>query len=221
MWPRALIFDLDGTLVETAPDLMGILNDILASHDRAPQKLADVRDMIGDGARKLLERGFMASGGWPDGVELEALFEQFMARYVSDPGQNSYVYEGLTAQLDAAKAAGVKLGVCTNKPQKPTDLLLPQMGLGQYFDVAIGGDALAVRKPDAGHLLAVLERLDVAPADAVMVGDSINDILVAKNAGVASIAVSFGYTKIPPRELGADVVIDHYDEFPEALAHLR
>jgi phosphoglycolate phosphatase len=118
------------------------------------------------------------------------------------------------------RAADVRLGVCTNKAQAPSDRLLAELDLERYFPVIIGGDSLTVRKPDPGHLRTVLERLDASPARAVMIGDSENDLLAARAAGLPCVLVSFGYTPIPAAELGADRVIDHFDELPATLADL-
>jgi phosphoglycolate phosphatase len=217
----AVVFDLDGTLVDTAPDLHAHLNALLAELGRPGLALAEIRPMIGDGARALLQRGLAASGGLPAGADLDALFREFLSRYTAQPVRFGRVYEGVVAVLDALAAAGVRLGVCTNKAQAPSDRVLAALGLERYFPVVIGGDRLTVRKPDPGHLRAVLERLGAPPARAVMVGDSATDLATARAAGVACVLVSFGYTPIPAAALGADRVIDHFDALPDALAGLR
>jgi phosphoglycolate phosphatase len=205
----AVVFDLDGTLIDTAPDLHAHLNEMLADLGRPGFALDDVRPMVGDGARMLLRRGLDASGGLPEGVDIEARPQRFGA-----------IFAGVEAALQALGAAGVKLGVCTNKPQAPADRLLAELGLARHFPVVIGGDTLAVRKPDPGHLQAVLDRLGARPGCAVLVGDSANDVCAAAATGVPCILVSFGYTQIPARALGAAHVIDHMSELPAALAHL-
>jgi len=217
----AVVFDLDGTLVDSAPDLHAHLNALLAELGRPGLALAEIRPLIGDGARALLQRGLAASGGLPAGADLEALFLEFVTRYTARPVRFGAVYEGVAAVLDALHAEGARLGVCTNKPQVPSERVLAALGLERYFPVVIGGDRLAVRKPDPGHLRAVLERLGARPARAVMVGDSATDLLTARAAGVACVLVSFGYTPVPAAELGADRVIDHMAALPAALAALR
>ena len=217
----AVVFDLDGTLVDTAPDLHAHLNALLAELGRPGLALAEIRPLIGDGARALLQRGLAASGGLPAGADLEALFLEFLTRYTAQPVRFGAVYEGVAAVLDALQAEGARLGVCTNKPQVPSERVLAALGLERYFPVVIGGDRLAVRKPDPGHLRAVLERLGARPARAVMVGDSATDLLTARAAGVACVLVSFGYTPVPAAELGADRVIDRMAALPDALAALR
>ena len=216
----AVVFDLDGTLVDTAPDLCAHLNEMLAELGRPGLELAEVRPMIGDGARALLRRGLEASGGLPPGADLDALFLEFLTRYTACPLRFGTVYDGVLPVLEALRAADVRLGVCTNKAQAPSDRLLAELHLDRYFPVIIGGDALTVRKPDPGHLRTVLDRLATPPSRAVMIGDSENDLLTARAAGLPCILVSFGYTPVPARDLGADKVIDHMGELPAALAGL-
>ena len=216
----AVVFDLDGTLVDTAPDLHAHLNEMLAELGRPGFGLDEVRPMIGDGARMLLRRGLDASGGMPVGVDLESLFDEFLRRYTARPLRFGAAFDGVAEALEALGAAGIKLGVCTNKPQAPTDRLLALLDLQRHFPAVIGGDVLAVRKPDPGHLLAVLDRLGAEPARALMVGDSANDVQVAEAVGVPCVLVSFGYTQTPARELGAACVIDHMSELAAALASL-
>jgi phosphoglycolate phosphatase len=217
---EAVVFDLDGTLIDSAPDLCALVNEMLAEVGRPGLDLAEVRRMIGDGARALLERGLRASGGVPQTVDLDALFAEFLRRYARMPVRPGQVHNGVVRMLEALTESGVRLGLCTNKPQEPTDRLLAALGLARLLTVAIGGDALPVRKPDAGHLLAVLARLGVEVAAAALVGDSRTDLLTARATGVPCILVSSGYTPIPARDLGADRVIDHMGELGDALAAL-
>jgi phosphoglycolate phosphatase len=216
---QAVVFDLDGTLIDTAPDLHAHLNAMLGELGRPGLELGKIRPMIGDGARMLLKRGLEASGGLPEGKDLEMLFAEFLERYTADPARLGSVYEGAVEVLEELAAAGVRLGMCTNKPQAPTDRLLDTMGLRRFFPVVLGGDALPVRKPDAGHIRAVLDGLG-ADGHAVMVGDSQNDVLAARATGIPCILVSFGYTQVPARELGADLVVDRLSGLLDALSDL-
>lgn len=217
---RAVIFDLDGTIVDTAPDLHDQLEITLRQHDRPCPPLADVREMIGDGARVLIETGFAATGGWPADADLDLLYAGFLERYTAEPMKLSKPFPGLGPLLDELGAADLRLGVCTNKPQAPSERILVALGLAGRFEAVVGGDVLPVRKPDPGHLGAVLERLGCAPEAAVMVGDSANDVAAARGVGLPCVLVSFGYTRIPARELGGDLVIDRLCDLPTALREL-
>jgi phosphoglycolate phosphatase len=195
----AVVFDLDGTLVDTAADLQAHVNAVLGELGRAELELADVRLLVGDGARTLLWRGLEASGGVPAGVDLDRLYARFLERYTADPARRSTVHEGVLEVLARLRAQGLRLGVCTNKPQAPTQRLLRALGLERFFQAIVGGDAVPAKKPDLGHLGAVLERLGAAPARAVMVGDSGHDLLAARALSVLCVLVSFGYTPVPAR----------------------
>ena len=216
----AVVFDLDGTLVDTAPDLRAHVNAVLGEFGRPELELEDVRRMVGDGARTLLCRGLEASGGVPPGIDLDQLYRRFLERYTADPARRSTVNDGVVPVLRALAARSMRLGVCTNKAQAPTDRLLAALGLGRIFAAVVGGDAVPAKKPDPGHLAAVLERLGAPPARAVMVGDSGHDVLAARALGVPCILVSFGYTPVPAHALGADRVIDRFADLPAALESL-
>lgn len=217
MVARAVVFDLDGTLVETAPDLHAVLAALLADRGLAAPPLEAVRGMVGDGARALIRRAHDWLGRDLGEAELEALYADFLERYTADPARLSTVYAGVAAALEALRGRGVRLGVCTNKPQRPSELLLAAVGLRPWLEEVVGGDVLPVRKPDPGHLRATLEALGATPAEAVMVGDSGNDLAVARALAMPCVLVSFGYTSVPARALGADRVIDHFDELLPAL----
>lgn len=216
-----VVFDLDGTLVDTAPDILTYLNDMLAELGRPGLDLDEMRPMIGDGVRALLIRGLEASGGMSDNIDIEALFHRYLERYAEEPVRLSQPYPGMVEALETLSSAGIRLGVCTNKPQTPTDRLLQRLDLDHFFPVAIGGDALSTKKPDPAHLFAVLDGLKVKPARAALIGDSETDRKTAAAAGIPCILVSYGYTSIPAADLGADRVIDHAHDLLETLAHLE
>ncbi len=212
--PDAVVFDLDGTLVDSAPDLAATLNHMLAEHGRPTIPLPKIRHLIGDGAAKMIERGFAPTGGLPD--HPAAMFERFLAVYEARIADETRPFPGVVATLERLAAAGCRLGVCTNKPSGMTRRLLDALDLSRHFAVVIGGDVPA-RKPDPRHLLAVLEQLGTAPQDAIMVGDSYNDVASAQAAKVKVVAVTFGYTVTPVTELGADALIERFDELPRVI----
>jgi phosphoglycolate phosphatase len=216
----AVVFDLDGTLADTAPDLQAHVNSVLEELGRPGLDLDEVRLLVGDGARTLLRRGLEATGGVPAGADLDLLFARFLERYTARPADNSTVHRDVVEVLEGLQARGLRLGVCTNKAQAPTDRLLAALGLDRFFEAIVGGDAVAAKKPDAGHVRAVLERLGARPARSVMVGDSEHDLRAARGLGVPCVLVSFGYTPVPARRLGADRVIDRFADLPAALASL-
>jgi phosphoglycolate phosphatase len=216
----AVVFDLDGTLVDTAPDILAYLNDMLAELARPGLEPSLARSMIGDGVRSLLLRGLEASGGVPADLDIESLFQRYLVRYTEEPVKLSRPYEGVIDRLEALSSAGVRLGVCTNKPQQATNRVLSRLGLDRYFGSVIGGDALPVKKPDPAHLLTILEQLNVKPERTALIGDSETDLKTARAAGTPCILVSFGYTKVPARNLGADRVIDHFADLIPTLKSL-
>ncbi len=216
----AAVFDLDGTLIDSEPDLRAALNKTLAEAGRDDVTRAQVIKMIGDGVPTLVERGFAATGGpSPDG--LDAAVARFSHFYEGHASALSEVFPGVERALQGLRRQGLKLGICTNKPGKPTGEILAAFGLAPLIDAYVGGDGLGgVRKPDARHLGAVLEKLGVRAERAVMVGDNHNDAGVARALGVPFVAVSFGYARGTVAELEADVVIDHFDQLDAALAAL-
>ncbi len=218
---NAVIFDLDGTLVETAPDLHAVLAELLEREGLRVPPLEAVRGMIGDGARTLIRRAHEWQGRELEAERLEDLYAWFLERYTAEPARFSAPYEGVPEALVALRERGARLGVCTNKPQTPSERLLEAVGLAPWLDVVTGGDVLPVRKPDPRHLAATIEALGASPTEAVMVGDSSNDLAAARGLGIPCVLVSFGYTTTPARELGPDRVIDRFDELCEVLRQLE
>ncbi len=219
--PAALLFDLDGTLVDTAPDLSAATDHVLQAFGRPRIGLEQVRQMVGDGALALIRRGFAASGPAPDEDTLAAGHRLFLEYYGDHIAETSQAFPGVVDTLERLKAAGHPMAVCTNKPYALSVSLLDQLDLSRFFAAVIGGDSLVVRKPDAGHItgtLAALRHPQGAPA--IMVGDSMNDVASARAAGIPVVAVSFGYTTTPPGQLGADRLIDHFADLPAALEGL-
>ena len=220
----AIVFDLDGTLIDSAPDIGGALNRLLAEHDRSPLVPAAIRAMIGDGSAELVRRAFAATGTALPEDRLARTVERYIDIYAGYPVSPGCVYPGVPETLKALASAGIRLGLCTNKTARVVAKLLPVLGLAPYFGVVCGGDTLAARKPDPAPLLWALDRLGLPPAEApgraAMVGDGRNDVLAARAAGVPVVAVSYGYSRVPAAELGADVVINHFSQLREALDRL-
>jgi phosphoglycolate phosphatase len=210
----AVIFDLDGTLVDSAPDLCGVVNRMLDEYGRARLALDDIRKMVGDGAAKLIERGFGATGGLP--APLPELTKRFIALYERRIADETRPFPGVVETLAHLTRAGLRLGVCTNKPTGLTNKLLEALDLAPFFKCVAGGD-LPFRKPDPRHVQLVMEALGGGPATTLMVGDSANDVAAAKAAGLKVFVVPFGYTRVPPSELGADRLLDRFDDL-RALA---
>lgn len=217
---RIVGFDLDGTLVDSLGDLTAALNHALGVAGRPPVIADQVRAMVGLGARRMLERGLAATGGVPDDADFQRLYDVLIVYYEAHIAAHSRPYPGLTAALDRLDALGVHTAVVTNKNERLARQLLSELGLADRMATIIGGDTLGRgnAKPSPAPIHAMIERC--GGGRAVFVGDSIYDILAAKNAGVPSIAVSFGFPNQPVDELGADHVIDHYDELLPLLERL-
>ncbi len=216
----AVVFDLDGTLVDTAPDLTRSLNAVLAGVGRAAVAEDRVRHLIGLGARRLIERGLETTGGGLDGTGVDELLARFLDHYKAHIADHSRPFPGAREVLETLRGQGIKLAICTNKSEALARRLLEALDLLSWFPVVIGGDSLARRKPDPEPLLAAIAGLGADPASAVMVGDSDTDMRTARAARVPVIAVSFGYTETPASALGADAVVDRLDELPDTLARL-
>jgi phosphoglycolate phosphatase len=213
-----LLFDLDGTLVDTLPDLTDALNEVLREQGYAPLSAAEVKPMIGDGMPMLLARGFAARGA--EATEARAAQPRFIEVYEAKATNLSRPYPGVPETLVALRARGYATAVCTNKPQHATGEVLRGMGLDGLFDGVAGGDRFAVKKPDPGHLLGLVEALCGDPKRAAMIGDSENDALAARAATMKLILMRYGYARIDPAALGADRVLERFDQLPQALAAL-
>jgi len=181
---RDLIFDLDGTLIDSAPDLARALNRLLAGFGRPPLTLAQVRPMIGDGAPELVRRALAAGGAAVDPTAMPELFERYRTFYLATATAATRAYPGVPETLAALRAAGYRMVVCTNKFQTPTMKILDFLDLTRFFDGVAGGDAVPARKPDPGHLLAALALVGGGPDRAAMVGDGFNDVAAAKAPGI-------------------------------------
>jgi phosphoglycolate phosphatase len=215
-----IVFDLDGTLVDTAPDLIETLNVIFARHKVPAVAFDDARAMIGAGIKPLLMRGLASQGLHLPPAEIDQLFAEYLALYAAHIADRSRVFPGLENALDALAADGCILAVCTNKLEWLSVRLLDALALSHRFAAICGQDTFPMRKPDPEMLRLTIARAGGSAGRAVMVGDSMTDVLTAKNAAVPVIAVDFGYTETPPNQLGADRLIGHFDALPAAVRSL-
>jgi phosphoglycolate phosphatase len=218
--PRTVVFDLDGTLVDTAPDLINALNFVLDREGLPPVPLHAARNMIGAGARKLIERGLELEGrsvGLDDITRLTTGFIDYYAAHIADV---SRPFEGLEGALDDLAARGYRFAVCTNKLEWLSKLLLDRLGLSWRFSAICGADTFGVSKPDPAILRQTIARAGGQLSSAIMVGDAGPDIGVARRAGIAVIGVDFGYSEVPIAELKPDRLISHMRELPAAVESL-
>jgi phosphoglycolate phosphatase len=217
---RTVVFDLDGTLVDTAPDLITALNYILEREGMPSVPLQSARTMIGAGARKLLERGLELDGRIVALEELDRLTRDFIAYYADHIADASRPFEGLESALDDLAGRGYRFAVCTNKLEWLSKLLLDRLGLSARFAAICGADTFGIAKPDPAILRQTVARAGGEMASTVMVGDAGPDIGVARRAGVPVIGVTFGYTEVPIAELKPDLLIGHMRELPAAVETL-
>ena len=218
--PRIVVFDLDGTLVDTAPDLIAALNHVLVREGIAPLPLKAARNMIGAGARKLIERGLEVEGVTKSSGEMDRLMKDFIAYYADHIADASVPFEGLETALDELEAKGFRFAVCTNKLEWLSKLLLDKLDLSRRFAAICGADTFGVAKPDPVILQQTLARAGGGLAGAIMVGDAGPDVGVARRAGIPVIGVEFGYTDVPIAELKPDRLIGHMRELPAAVGSL-
>jgi len=217
---RTIVFDLDGTLVDTAPDLINALNFVLDREGLPPVPLHSARNMIGAGARRLIERGLeldSRSLGLKDVTRLTRDFIDYYAAHIADV---SRPFEGLEDALDDLSARGYRFAVCTNKLEWLSKLLLEQLGLSSRFSAICGADTFGVSKPDPAILRQTIARAGGELSSSIMVGDAGPDIGVARRAGIPVIAVEFGYTEVPIADLKPDRLINHMRELPAAVESL-
>ncbi len=213
---KAILFDLDGTLVDSVRDLRDAVNVLLVEEGLRQIDLDETKSMIGDGAAKLVERAVSATGG--DLSRLPALVARFLQIYEANASHHTESYPGVVETLSGLRDLGLQLAVVTNKPYAATIDILQALDLKAYFHTIIGGDTLPERKPHPGPILAALKQLGLTPKDALMVGDNYHDVQAAQAAGVRAFAVTYGYSHKPHAELGADRLIDAMPELLPIVA---
>jgi len=215
-----IVFDLDGTLIDTAPDLIDTLNVILSRHNIAPVEFAEARTMIGAGVKPLLQRALASKGKQLPPDEIDRLFAEYLEIYAAHITDRSRPFPGAERALDTLTAQGCRLAVCTNKLEWLSVKLLKELRLAPRFAAICGQDTFTMRKPDPDMLRLTIARAGGDTGHAVMVGDSMTDVATARAATVPVIAVDFGYTETPAAQLGADRLISHFEALPAAVMEL-
>lgn len=215
-----IAFDLDGTLVESAPDLIAAVNSILVAEDLKPLTLEEARPFISRGARWPLQWGIASAGVPEPAVRAAALFDRFINYYSAHIADESRPFPGVIDALNVMRTAGTKLVVCTNKPTALSHSLLTKLGMVDLFDGIVGIDAVTAAKPDAAHLIEAVQAVGGDLTRAIMVGDADTDAGTARAAGTPLILVDFGYTEIPAVELAPDILLHHFDDLVDACTNL-
>ncbi len=216
-----IVFDLDGTLVETAPDLIHATNHVLARVGLEPVEPASIRPSISFGGRAMIVRALEVRNASLTEGEIDGLLEHFLAHYAANIAVESHAFPGLEAALDRLAADGARLAVCTNKREGMSRLLLETLGLADRFAAVAGRDTFPVHKPHPDHLTGAIRLAGGDPRLAVMIGDSDTDLKTARAAGVPVIGVPFGYTDVPMHDLGPDALVEHYDHLYDAINRIR
>jgi len=215
-----IAFDLDGTLIETAGDIHRALCDVLAAEGLPPLPMADVRNLVGGGARLLIQRALDVHGQTRDDATLDRLMDNYIDAYAADIARHSHPFPGLIEALDHLQSWSATLCVCTNKRTDLSVQLLEALGLRQRFTAIIGGDAVANRKPHPDHYTHAIRAAGGDPTRSMMIGDSIYDVRTARAAGAPVAVYAFGYTDTAPDLLGADAVFTHFTELPDLAVRL-
>jgi phosphoglycolate phosphatase len=213
-----LVFDLDGTLVDSVPDLANALNEVLLERGYAPLSDSEVAPMVGDGVPALVARAFESRGG--SAGEAALALPRYIKIYEANATNLTRPYPGVPETLALLRKHGYRTAVCTNKLQQATETVLHGLNLAALFDGVAGGDRYPVRKPDKGHLLGIIAELGGSAERTVMIGDSENDAAAAHAALVPVVMMRYGYARVDPAELGAAVVLDHFADLPAALDRL-
>ena len=213
-----LVFDLDGTLVDSVMDLRAALNEVLRERGHRALSRAEVKHMIGEGVPALVARALAASGADP--AEAPMALPRFLEIYEANPTQLSRPYPGVPETLTTLRRRGYRTAICTNKPQQATLAVMQGLDLLPLFDGVAGGDRFPVRKPHPGHLLQLIAELGARPEASAMIGDNENDAAAARSAAVPLVLVRYGYARVEPESLAADALLDHFSELPGALERL-
>jgi phosphoglycolate phosphatase len=213
-----IVFDLDGTLIDTAPDLVDTLNVVFTREGLPPVPYETARNLIGGGAKTMIARGMTSDGAALAPATLERLFADFIAHYAEHIADRSRPFPGLLEALDTLAAGGYRFAVCTNKLERLSVSLLTQLNLADRFEAICGQDTFGMQKPDPEVLRRTIAAAGGNPLHSIMIGDSLTDIRTARAAGIPVIAVDFGYSERPVAEFSPDRIISHYSQLPAAIA---
>lgn len=219
IWPQAILFDLDGTLTDAAPDITASLNEVFEKRGLLPFHINEVKAMIGHGLPKLIERALEARDATE--LDMQPIITEMAATYSTRATRLTRPFDGVEEVLQYYRRAGVKLAVCTNKMQRVTEIILNELDLAKYFDAVIGARDGLPTKPDPAGLHLALSQLGVEASQAVMVGDSGTDAEAGKAAGMRVILASFGYSTVSVRDFKPDAVIEYFGELPRSIDVMR
>ena len=215
-----VVYDLDGTLIDSAKDMQLAVSHVLADHGLPTVSEEDVRIFMGQGSKVTMAKAFARHGKVLDDRALSAVTREFVRYYAADPVGHTVAFDGVAQVVGHFDELGLKQGVCTNKFEAPSRTILEHLKLMPPIADLAGADTFPVRKPDPRHILMLVERMGGDPGRAVMIGDSIHDVEAAHGAGLPAVLVSWGYTERPARELGAEAVIERFDALPQALSQI-
>ena len=213
-----LVFDLDGTLVDSAPDLRAALNQMLRERGRPALSLPQVTHMVGDGAPAMVARALAASGADP--ADAARALPRFLELYEANAVRLTRPYPKVPETLATLRRQGYRTAICTNKSQRATIAVVEGLGLAELFDGIAGGDRFPVKKPHPDHLLRLIAELGAEPRASAMIGDNENDAAAARAVGLPLVLMRYGYSRVDPESLGADALLDHFSELPPALERL-
>ncbi len=215
-----VVYDLDGTLIDSARDMCVAVSRVLADHGLPAINDDDARHFMGEGSKITMRRAFAKNGRTLDDEQATAVTREFVRYYEADPVRYTIAFDGVAEVLARFDRLGIKQGVCTNKFEGPARTILKDLKLMPPITDVAGADTFTVRKPDPGHILQLIDRIGGQRDRSVMIGDSIHDVAAAHAAGIPAVLVSWGYTARPASELGAEAVIDHFGRLPDALEQL-
>lgn len=215
-----VIYDLDGTLIDSARDMCVAVSRVLADHGLPAISDEDARHFMGEGSKITMRRAFAKNGRTLDEAEASAVTREFVRYYEANPVRYTTAFDGVAEVVARFDRLGLRQGVCTNKFEGPARTILKDLKLMPPIADVAGADTFTVRKPDPGHILQLIDKIGGHRERAVMIGDSVHDVAAAHAASIPAVLVSWGYTARPASELGAEAVIDHFSSLPQALEQI-